>query len=243
MKYVKIILSIILLLLIYFGCCKAIKWGETYINSMTSNLKSDIPVEYLQLLNIDSNDVRFSNTIFVDQSAISSLNYQDSIVITALRLDASPNWSLMDGISVCEDLTSLGIDGGVFYAGFENGMTKISYSYDYEFVKVNSIDIHLPRSGDIKSLIRSDTLCSYFIPNSYGLKVKLNDRNHSDIVIETSPKGIFEKSSGGNDNTTNLLFLLRRHQGHIYLFLFNRLSRGSKEIDDSDLFRFIGRKD
>ncbi|MFD2557197.1 hypothetical protein [Sphingobacterium tabacisoli] len=239
MRYIKVLLVVLLIVVVYVALFKVAKLGQQYLDKKMSSLTSAIPKECLALLSIDSTDISFSKTVFVDQSAISSFAYKDSIFITAVRLDASPMLSLTRGVNLHKDLIKTGIDGGVFYAGVENLMTKISYSYDYELVRVNSIDIHLPRSGDIKSLIQNDTLCSYFIPNSYGFKVRLNDRNHSDIVIETSPKSIFEENNEKNNGTMNMLLCLRRYQDHVYLFLFNRLNRSSKEIDESALNRFI----
>ncbi len=243
MKTFKILFLALLVLLFIGILFKGSLWIEKYLDESVSGLKSDIPEDYIALLGLDSNYIGHSKTIFTDDNPIiTSFEYKDNLGITAIKLSSFTRNPLYKVVSCHNDLTALGIDGGVIYSSLENDLIKMSYTSSYPSIQVEYMNIHFARSNFSEELIVNDSTCAYFIKNSHGFKMQFNENHYHDISVEVLPQNIFEKSNKKGDTSTNMLLLLRKQNGFLYMFLVHKKEIEMKEIDESIIDTFVDPK-
>lgn len=239
MKNFKILVLILSVILIFGLLFKGGLWIEKYLDEKVSYLKSEIPKEYITVLDLDSSYIGDSETIFINNEAIiSSFEYQSKVNITAIKLNMPSSKPLYTAVDHYNDLTHVGIDGGIVYSGIDNQLIKFYYTPNYSSLKVESIEIHLPKSSLSKDLIINDSICAYFIEDNYGFKMKFNRNQHSEISAEVKPSSIFEKSTGGKLSTNMLIFLKKQHD-FFYLFLVHKIDRNMEEIPENEFASFV----
>ncbi|TJZ53604.1 hypothetical protein FAZ15_16350 [Sphingobacterium olei] len=239
MKLVKILVLILSVILVFGLLIRGGLWIEKYLDEKVSYLKSEIPKEYITVLDLDSSYIGDSETIFINnESIISSFEYQSKVNITAIKLNMSPSKPLYKAVDRYNDLTNIGIDGGIVYSGIDNQLIKFKYRPNYSSLKVESIGIHLPKSSLSEDLIINDSICAYFIENSYGFKIKLNGNQYSDISAEVKPSTIFEKPAG-DKLSTNMLIVLKRQHDVMYLFLIHKMNSNIEEIPENEFASLV----
>ncbi|TJZ53588.1 hypothetical protein FAZ15_16255 [Sphingobacterium olei] len=239
MKLVKILVLILSVIVVFVVLFKGAGWIEKYLDEKVSYLKSEIPKEFITVLDLDSSDIRYSETIFINnESIISSFEYQSKVTITAIKLNMSPSKPLYKAVDRYNDLTDLGIDGGIVYSGIDNQLIKFKYRPNYSSLKVESIGIHLPKSSLSKDLIINDSICAYFIENSYGFKIKLNGNKYSDMSAEVKPFSIFEKPAV-DKLSTNMLIVLKQQHDFMYLFLIHKIDSNMEEIPENEFASLV----
>ncbi|GGH31383.1 hypothetical protein FAZ19_22400 [Sphingobacterium alkalisoli] len=239
MKIFKILALILSVIMVFIVLFKGAGWIEEYLDEKVSYLKSEIPKEYLTVLDLDSSYIGHSETIFInEESIISSFEYQSKVNITAIKLNLSPSKPLYKAVDRYNDLTDLGIDGGVVYSGIDNQLIKFYYRPSYSSLKIESIGIHLPKSSLSKALIENDSTYAYFIENSYGFKIKFNRNQHSDISAEVKPSSIFEKPAG-DKLSTNMLIVLKKQHDFMYLFLIHKMNSNIEEMTENEFASLV----
>jgi hypothetical protein len=239
MNIFKVLALVLLIAVILGSLFKGALWIEKHMNENISSLKSDIPKAYLSLLNLDLDYVGHSKTIFADSiPAISSFEYDNRISIVASVLSNRSKAPMSNVVNCYNDLTNLGIDGGVVYSGIENDLVKFSYTPNGISTIFETLDVHCAKSNLCEELVTNDSISAYFIENSYGFKIKFNQRQYYDITVEVQPRGLFEKTDKNNAAVSNMLLLIRRHFGSLYIFLIHKKDDASEEIDKNILRTF-----
>jgi len=229
MKYKIILIVIGVSTLLYFiqnSLPKIIEEG--YKDFPFINLKSHIPTDYLTVMNLDSNDIGYVHNAFKKHSVVSSFDYQDEFIVTVLKVSlSSKSKDLNTIVKSFNDLNSLGSCGDRFVTGMNAQLVDLKFTFDYPLLKVDSVEIHIPRSGVINTILERDSLCAYFMPDSYGYSVRLNQQKYFDMAVKVVPPSIFQKQ----EDKINMLLVLKQKDGFLYFYLITKMNFNTKDIE------------
>lgn len=239
MKINKIVFILLLVVVVYGTVLMSGHWKTINKEETISYSKSDIPNDYLSVLNIDSSKMNYIKTTNVTSNPIiSSFSYEKDIAVIVTKLRINTDTPMHKIVQTKSDLTSMEINVNE-YSSLENYLMHFNYVNDYSLFDVKSIDIHFSRSNKPKELIVDDSICAYFINKCHGFKMNFNNKKDDVITTEMQVENIFEGGNQFRYNSPNIIVLLKRKKNFIYLYVFSKFDGLSKEIDESFIYKYL----